>query len=145
MHRLTCAFVVRICHKDRFSNDVSQTGNMHTCGVVSSSVKKTASWSLASKYESAERHKLAMWPLPVEDNFKSQLTLTLYRWIWSAKHLRVLLYDGSSKTMRLYVLGRTFEPGHVKKGLMSYPNNKGADQPAHPRSLISALWFLLLR
>ena len=31
-----------------------------------------------------------------------------------------------------------FEPGHGKMCLMSYANNKGADQPAHPRSLISA-------
>ena len=30
------------------------------------------------------------------------------------------------------------EPGHEKTFLMSYANNKGADQPAHPRSLISA-------
>ena len=30
------------------------------------------------------------------------------------------------------------EPGHEKMCLMSYVNNKGADQPAHPRSLISA-------
>ena len=30
------------------------------------------------------------------------------------------------------------EPGHEKMFLMSYANNKGADQPAHPRSLISA-------
>ena len=29
------------------------------------------------------------------------------------------------------------EPGHVKMCLMPYANNKGADQPAHPRSLIS--------
>ena len=32
----------------------------------------------------------------------------------------------------------TCEPGHEKMCLMSYPNNKGADQSAHPRSLISA-------
>ena len=32
----------------------------------------------------------------------------------------------------------TNEPGHQKMCLMSYANNKGADQPAHPRSLISA-------
>ena len=32
----------------------------------------------------------------------------------------------------------TFEPGHEKMCLMSYENNKGADQPAHPRSLVSA-------
>ena len=31
-----------------------------------------------------------------------------------------------------------FEPSHEKMCLMSYANNKGADQPAHPRSLISA-------
>ena len=30
------------------------------------------------------------------------------------------------------------EPGDEKMCLMSYANNKGADQPAHPRSLISA-------
>ena len=29
-------------------------------------------------------------------------------------------------------------PGHEKTCLTSYANNKGADQPAHPRSLISA-------
>ena len=28
-------------------------------------------------------------------------------------------------------------PGHAKTCLMTYANNKGADQPAHPRSLIS--------
>ena len=32
----------------------------------------------------------------------------------------------------------SYEPGHEKMCLMSYGNNKGADQPAHPRSLISA-------
>ena len=30
------------------------------------------------------------------------------------------------------------EPGHEKMCLMSYAKNKGTDQPAHPRSLISA-------
>ena len=30
-----------------------------------------------------------------------------------------------------------YEPGHEKMCLMSCANNKGADQPAHPRSLIS--------
>ena len=29
----------------------------------------------------------------------------------------------------------TSEPGHEKMSLMSYAINKGADQPAHPRSL----------
>ena len=31
-----------------------------------------------------------------------------------------------------------YEPGHEKMCLMSYANNNGADQPAHPRSLISS-------
>ena len=30
-----------------------------------------------------------------------------------------------------------FGPGHAKICLMPYVNNKGADQPAHPCSLIS--------
>ena len=32
----------------------------------------------------------------------------------------------------------TNETGHEKTCLMSYANNKGTDQPEHPRSLISA-------
>ena len=35
--------------------------------------------------------------------------------------------------MYMYIL----EPGHEKMCLMSYANNKGADQPAHSHSLIS--------
>ena len=31
-----------------------------------------------------------------------------------------------------------YERGHEKMCLMAYVNNKGADQPAHPRSLISS-------
>ena len=36
------------------------------------------------------------------------------------------------------------EPGHEKMCLMSYANNKGTDQPAHLRSLISAFVFRCL-
>ena len=36
----------------------------------------------------------------------------------------------------MHILGP--EPGHENMCVMSYANNKGADQPAHPRSLISA-------
>ena len=35
-------------------------------------------------------------------------------------------------------------PGHAKLCLMSYANNKGADQPAHPRSLISTFFVRCL-
>ena len=34
-------------------------------------------------------------------------------------------------------ISETYGPGHVKMCLMPYANNKVADQPAHPRSLIS--------
>ena len=34
-------------------------------------------------------------------------------------------------------LSLTFGPGHAKKCLMAYANNNGADQHAHPHSLIS--------
>ena len=40
--------------------------------------------------------------------------------------------------------GKLNEPGHEKTCLMSYSNDKGADQPAHPRSLISAFVFRCL-
>ena len=37
----------------------------------------------------------------------------------------------------LFILQFLYEPGHEKMCLMPYANKKGADQPAHPRSLIS--------
>ena len=37
-----------------------------------------------------------------------------------------------------YYMKKKYEPGHKKPCLMSYANNKGAVQPAHPHSLISA-------
>ena len=50
----------------------------------------------------------------------------------------VTIIHGSFMIMHVY------EPGHEKMCLMSYVNNKGADQPAHPRSLISAFVFRCL-
>ena len=35
----------------------------------------------------------------------------------------------------------TIEPRYEKNLFMSYVKNKGADQPVHPRSLISAFVF----
>ena len=45
---------------------------------------------------------------------------------------------------RRHVSSWAYEPGHEKMCLMSYANNKGADQPAHPPSLISAFVFRCL-
>ena len=40
--------------------------------------------------------------------------------------------------VKILIIKHTNEPGHEKMCLMSYANNKGADQPAHPCSPISA-------
>ena len=42
--------------------------------------------------------------------------------------------DLSVQTLRILAVNG---PDHAKTCLMHYANNKGADQPAHPRSLIS--------
>ena len=45
--------------------------------------------------------------------------------------------DGPCYEGYVHEVGLLHEPGHENMCLMSYANNKGADQPAHPRSLIS--------
>ena len=62
---------------------------------------------------------------------------------WAHVILLVLSWHGSTRLFcssfsRLTKwLEDVFEPGLEKMCLMSYANNKGADQPAHPRRLIS--------
>ena len=48
---------------------------------------------------------------------------------------------GRSFRTAILAMGIKYEPGHEKMCLMSYANNKGTDQPAHPRSLISVFVF----
>ena len=45
-----------------------------------------------------------------------------------------ILYELTTKS----VVMLSIELGHAKMCLMPHADNKGADQPAHPRSLISA-------
>ena len=54
-------------------------------------------------------------------------------------HIKTGIEIFSDKNVQV-TFGFEYEPGHKKMYLMSYANNKGkgADQPAHPRSLISA-------
>ena len=54
------------------------------------------------------------------------------RW---AKFCEIL---STSKYTVTFYCNHLYEPGHDKMCLMSYANNKGTDQPAQPRSLISA-------
>ena len=49
--------------------------------------------------------------------------------------MKKLFIDYNEKKPFIY---RWYEPNQEKMCLMSYANNKGADQPAHPCSLISA-------
>ena len=52
--------------------------------------------------------------------------------------VRLLLDKIKLYTIQNYKrLALLYGPGHVKTCLMSYTNNKGADQPAHTHSLIS--------
>ena len=51
---------------------------------------------------------------------------------------QVLLCSGPNKLTRKCYKQDPYESRREKTGLMSYANNKGADQPAHPRRLISA-------
>ena len=53
-------------------------------------------------------------------------------------HMQTTKCASAQSDQRLYCLLARYEPGHEKTCLMSYANKKGADQPAHPRSLISA-------
>ena len=53
--------------------------------------------------------------------------------------ISVLLSPMMNQTSKSVII--IIEPGHEKICLMSYANNKGADQPTHPRSLISAFVF----
>ena len=41
-------------------------------------------------------------------------------------------------SLGVFEFKQIIEPRHEKMCLMSYANHKGADQPAHPHSLISA-------
>ena len=55
------------------------------------------------------------------------------------KFLSEIVYIYSNFMANIHTCIRnTNEPGHEKMCLMSNANYKGADQPAHPRSLISA-------
>ena len=54
-------------------------------------------------------------------------------------HVNIGDFHRRHSTSFLMSLVNINEPGHEKMCLMSYANNKGADQPALPRSLISAI------
>ena len=77
-------------------------------------------------------------------SFKWSLTKMIERWmIWQDFSLKRKLYYHWGKLLYRRT-GLLFEPGHEKMCLMSYANNKGADQTARMRSLISAFVVRLL-
>ena len=53
--------------------------------------------------------------------------------------IQIVYFLSTEETPSRYCMNlSSYEPGHEKMYLMSDANNKGADQPAHLRSLISA-------
>ena len=56
----------------------------------------------------------------------------------SIQSLRIWIVFLAYANSRLKLIFNTNEPGHEKTCCMSYANNKDADQPVHPRSMISA-------
>ena len=62
--------------------------------------------------------------------------MTWLIWLFSIQHLRAFIL--------VVKQWNKYEPGHQKMCLMSYVNNKGTDQPAHPCGLISAFIVLCL-
>ena len=47
------------------------------------------------------------------------------------------MFHGTLALPTSFITPLLYGPGHAKMCLMPYANNKGADQPAHLRSLIS--------
>ena len=59
--------------------------------------------------------------------------------LWNLNDINIRnIFNKKSSENCLERLWTIKEPGHEKMCLMPYANNKGADQPAHPCSLISA-------
>ena len=72
--------------------------------------------------------------------------LNCERWTWLC-YVRPKEFNISKIDKFIYIYSKvifTYEPGHEKMCLMSYANNRGADQPAHPHSLISAFFVRCL-
>ena len=63
--------------------------------------------------------------------------LNLMKMVLISKNF-ILTIPNFWRSSDLYCLVTFIKPGHEKMCRMSYANNKGADQPAHPRNLISA-------
>ena len=73
-------------------------------------------------------------------NWENKTNSCFYKWYTSflfSYGLSILL-SLQRTCLMLYSHMNIHEPGHEKTCLMSYANNKGTDQPAHPRSLIIA-------
>ena len=90
-----------------------------------------------------------MRPVTGSSRVAEEWTHTIYR--------NILEYASSQAWITMALLYSTrpllMGPSHVKTSLMPYENNKGADQPAHPCSLISTfvvhclgsmIWILVI-
>ena len=118
MRRLICAFVVRIWHKTRFL----MTRLNYVWGI---NLKTNLSPNSRSPFQT----------------ILFQINKTIRLFFTKKKKKRNCTQDKNSLRFYLsswYMRRATiFEPRHEKTCLMPYANNRGAEQPAHPRSLIS--------
>ena len=138
MRRLICAFVVRIYGKNTFSHDVAQRSTAYPTRSLThlclASRKCDIGKHCKPRSDAAER---GVW---------SWSTLFAYRNFYSnnknAKSTPDIAKFGNELAQLIRMEKSTgqfkYMPGHEKMCLMPYANNKGADQPAHPRSQISA-------
>ena len=66
-----------------------------------------------------------------------KLAICRFDWIMKTLTLLTLMFFWEFHWFSDVMLMLLFEPDHTKTCLMPYATNKGADQPVHPRSLIS--------
>ena len=69
-------------------------------------------------------------------HFEMRIHLLSKRFLGPWLQVKLYLHD-RNRILKSSQPGFVFGPGHAKMCLMPYANNKDADQPAHPRSLIS--------
>ena len=110
----------------RKSNGYPDTRSVQeNCNLITSFIQEPADKHIQSK--TSRFLRFLELPRKKDERFAEQTKLLLKQKKTGSKKLR-----SKFETLRTEI-----GPGHAKTCLMPYANNKGADQPAYPRSLIS--------
>ena len=75
--------------------------------------------------------------------FDHAMGMSGYVWFWTASNMKSFSLSNSNhsrkdRNLHIRVLANIIGPRREKTCLRGFANNTGADQPAHPRRLISA-------